>query len=459
MPVPDARQARGRLLLRAGSTPLASVDGKPVTAAQFAADVLACADALPDARCAINLCAHRYRFSVAFFAALVRGQTNLLPSQRDAAALNAVRSQHGPCVTLADDAAASADFLVEVNPGDNGAAALPVIDGASLAVVAFTSGSTGTPQPHPKSWDMLSEFRTVHSRCLAGALRAAGVPSGPLGLVATVPPWHMYGLEWTLLLPTLAPIAIHCGDAFLPRDIAAALDSFASPTVLVSTPTHIRALLRGPPPAAPVAITVSATSPLDRTLTAAAESALRTCVLEVYGCSEIGSLASRHPVHAPAWTFFDCFDLDFHDDLLTVRSPHLPAGVTLADRFAPAPNGGFDLRGRASDIVKVGGKRASLANLNAVLLATSGVEDGAIYQPESLGLPSTGRLAAVAVAPTLGARAIRAALAKQLDPAFVPRPIRLVAALPRNRASKLTMAALRSLVLENAESDEGHAHG
>ena len=449
MPVRDAAPAE-RLLPRTGAAPYAQVAGRAVTAAQFAADVLACAETLPDARYAINLCADRYRFGVAFFAALVRGQINLLPSQRDAGAIAALRREHGPAATLADDATVRADALVDVVAGGNGEAALPAIDGARQAVVAFTSGSTGAPRAHPKTWAMLCEFRAVHWHCLAQTLRAASVPGDRVGLVATVPPWHMYGLEWTLLLPTVAPVAVHCGAAFLPRDIAAALGGFAPPTVLVSTPTHLRALLKGPKLAAKVGVTVSATSPLDASLTASVEAALGTRVLEIYGCSEVGTLASRHPLDAPAWRFFDCFQVTLDDEALTVNTPHLANGTTLGDRFAAAPEGRFELLGRASDIVKVGGKRGSLATINAALLDVPGVDDGAVYQPESLGLPASERLAAVVVAPDIGARAIRAALAKRLDPVFVPRSIRRVPALPRNRASKLTRAALRELVVGDA---------
>jgi acyl-coenzyme A synthetase/AMP-(fatty) acid ligase len=50
------------------------------------------------------------------------------------------------------------------------------------------------------------------------------------------------------------------------------------------------------------------------------------------------------------------------------------------------------------------------------------------------------------VAPGKSVRAIRAALRRHIDPAFLPRPLHLVAALPRNENGKLTRQALDELL-------------
>jgi acyl-coenzyme A synthetase/AMP-(fatty) acid ligase len=57
------------------------------------------------------------------------------------------------------------------------------------------------------------------------------------------------------------------------------------------------------------------------------------------------------------------------------------------------------------------------------------------------------RVAALVVAPDLAPEAILAQLARSVDPAFIPRPLVRVAALPRNEVGKLPreklLAALR----------------
>ena len=439
-----------RLVTRDNSTPYARVAGRSIETAEFCADVLACAESLPDAQHLINLCTERYAFSVVFFAALVRGQTNLLPAQRSSQVLDTLISSTERCVVVTDDASVKADALVELCPGTNGQAPSPTIDRDFTALVAFTSGSTGSPQPHLKSLGLLADARNIHRRYLSQVLPQAGLnqEGHSLGLVATVPAWHMYGLEWALLLPTVAPVTLHCGADFFPTDVTSALDAYAEPGILVSTPLHLRALLKVPSPSQSVAVTISATAPLDTALSNSIESHLHSRLFEIYGCSEIGSLAWRCPTQTPDWEFFDSFAIDYADHEVCVRSSFLREPIQLADRFEQRDGNLYELLGRAGDIVKVGGKRASLTHLNRILLSVAGVEDGVFYEPANFGLPNAERLGALVVAPNLSANDIRTALAAELDPAFVPRPLRVVEMLPRESTSKLSIAALGRLIIE-----------
>ena len=77
------------------------------------------------------------------------------------------------------------------------------------------------------------------------------------------------------------------------------------------------------------------------------------------------------------------------------------------------------------------------------------------YQGQRLGRPREGvgavgsflrRLAALVVAPGLDEAAVRAALRQAVDPVFLPRPLRLVASLPRNETGKLPRRALLDLL-------------
>jgi acyl-coenzyme A synthetase/AMP-(fatty) acid ligase len=104
-------------------------------------------------------------------------------------------------------------------------------------------------------------------------------------------------------------------------------------------------------------------------------------------------------------------------------------------------------------MIKVGGKRASLAELNLKLNAIDGVIDGVFVEPDS-DRHGVGRLAVVAVAPGLDRHAVIEGLAGRVDPVFYPRRVRLVDRLPRNEAGKLPRDALLGLLAEDGEEVE-----
>jgi acyl-coenzyme A synthetase/AMP-(fatty) acid ligase len=94
------------------------------------------------------------------------------------------------------------------------------------------------------------------------------------------------------------------------------------------------------------------------------------------------------------------------------------------------------LHGPSYDLVKVAGKRTSLAALNAALAQIIGVVDGTFYRPHR-SRSTTARLTAFVVAPGIKASTILTELRKRIDPLFLPRPLHLVEALPRNLTGKL----------------------
>ncbi|MEM6999521.1 MAG: AMP-binding protein [Pseudomonadota bacterium] len=440
------------LVVRDGAEPFARLEDRTITVAEFCADVQTLASGLPTAAHVINLVQDRYLFTVAFYAALTRGQTVLLPSHRELGAAPAVSQQFDRTIVIGDADDEHLDFRVALQPGGNGSVPSPLCESSHAAVIVFTSGSTGTPQPHVKTWGLLDNYRHHHRAQLERQLGTK--KSNTTDLVATVPSWHMYGLEWALLLPTVAPLRIFCGADFYPADVRAALGGADADVVLVSTPLHLRALrAAGAADADNVALTLCATAPLANSLATDIEQGLNTTIWEIYGCSEIGSVASRRPTQQQAWEFFDWFDLAHNDRALTLGHALLPAPVTLADQFVAHGAGSFLLEGRNTDIIKIGGKRESLAHLNNVLLQLAGVEDGLFFQPASFGLPDRGRLEALVVAPDRSVEQLRQALAEQLPPAFLPRPLRRVASLPRDETSKLKRSELQQLLHKLRDAD------
>ena len=389
--------------------------------------VSALAARLPDKPYAVNLCEDRHAFMVGFAACLLARQTTLLPPSRAPEAIEeACGGRDAYRLTDADVLAAGPVSAVD----------MPEVDADHVAVVVFTSGSTGRPVAHDKSWGSL----------VAGA-RALGSRLGATGsIVGTVPAQHMFGLETTVMLPSQAGLAVHAGRPLLPADIAAALGAMPGPRWLMTTPLQLRACVAAREALPALAGVVAATMPLDAQLAKDAERLWNAPVLEFYGSTEAGVLALRRPASSAAWELFPGVNFAERGGALWVEGGHIAAPQPVEDEIERRGARHFVLHGRKSGLLKIAGKRTSLDALNAALGRIEGVRDGAFY------LRADGkRVGALAVAPGLGARALRAALRRHIDPAFLPRPLHLVEALPRSENGKLAQAALLELVasLEN----------
>ncbi len=201
------------LVERDPQDPFARLGDHIISVGEFCADVQVVADILPDTRFVVNLCQERYTFTVCFFAALARETTNLLPARREPQFARTLGASYESSCIVGEEKTEGVDIVISLNPGSNGTCSSPSVSGKHVAAIVFTSGSTGEPQAHAKSWQMLDTWRHVHWRYLPGEREQ------PRGLVATVPSWHMYGLEWALLLPTIAPLTLHCGADFYPQTL------------------------------------------------------------------------------------------------------------------------------------------------------------------------------------------------------------------------------------------------
>jgi acyl-coenzyme A synthetase/AMP-(fatty) acid ligase len=223
----------------------------------------------------------------------------------------------------------------------------------------------------------------------------------------------------------------------------AALAEVPPPRLLVSTPVHLSALIRSGLEFPPLARVVSATAPLDAAMAASVERQCGAELVEIYGCTEIGSMASRRASHAERWRFFDGLEVSAHGESASVSTAHLPTPFRLPDVLEFHADGSFALIGRTADLIKVGGKRGSLADVVRALLAIPGIVDAAAFRPE--GADDDARVAALYVSDSVDVPTVRAALRRALDPVFVPRPIHRVCALPRSANGKLPRAALLEL--------------
>lgn len=445
-----------------------------ITAREFMADAEALAVDLTTRMGAhqsiINLCQDRYRFMVGFAATILAGKTNLLPSTFTGETLRQIfiDAPDALCLHDHDDwpfpyPHLSLDHLsLSHRALANRCPREPLPDGLGESdhikpehVVAqvFTSGSTGLPMPHNKTWGKL--VRNVEA-----ALQQLGLWR-PVSLVGTVPPQHMFGFESLVLLCLIGRCPLWSGKPFYPADIVAALDAMPEPRMLVTTPFHLQALLDAQIALPKIDRLLLATAPLSPELAERAERVTGAPLFEIYGSTETGQIANRRPTQSTAWTLFPGITLtkahlDENDELFIANGEHIEAPVMLSDRIHVRADGRFDLLGRIADQVNMAGKRSSLNYLSAQLKAIDGVTDGVFFLPETkkdrTGKNRVGkdqaitRLCAVVVAPALSAADILAALRDRLDPVFLPRPLILVENLPYNATGKLPQIALQAIL-------------
>lgn len=391
-----------------------------------------------------------YEFASALFGAWHAGKEVFLPG-------DAQRGTTERLLRQVDACAGALPGAMQCTPAALGAPVAQLsasLDLARAKLVVYTSGSSGEPQAIHKTLAQLdAEVRTLQT-AFGERIDAQGSPL----VYATVSHQHIYGLLFCTLWPLAAGRPFAANRLAYPEQMAATLGSRAS--VLVSSPAHLKRLpatldwaaarvgLRGifssggplPPESAQDALTLMGHSPM-----------------EVYGSSETGGIAWRQrALHGDRWNPLPGIDWRVEEELLSVRSAHLPdaAWWQTSDRAAAVGEGGFVLLGRNDRIVKVEEKRVSLTALEAALMSR---EDVAEARALMLATPSGPKLAAVVVPSdagwnflrTHGKRAfnkgLRHRLLDDVERVALPRRFRYVRTLPVNLQGKSTEVLLAAL--------------
>jgi acyl-coenzyme A synthetase/AMP-(fatty) acid ligase len=414
-----------------------------VTLRQFLGEVRQLVALFPAGSHVLNMCSDRYRFSVGLAAAIVAGKVSLLPSTRTAEVVRQTKVFAPDVFCLADSVLPTVDLPQLQYPvmaiGQTKDFAIPLIESKQCIAVLFTSGSTGTPQPHSKAWG------SVVSCVQAEALRLGLTHDTPSTIISTVPPQHMYGFESTVLMAWHSGNALSHAQPFYPADICRALVAVPTPRVLVSSPVHLRALLDAGVALPEIALVVSATAPLSVQLAQEIEARCAAPLMEIYGSTETGQIASRRSTQTAEWQLFPGIKLIVEGNCVRACGAHIETSIAMSDMIEPITDEHFLLHGRIADLVNIAGKRHSLASLNHLLNTIPGVMDGVFYMPDETGADHITRLAACVVAPGMDAPHLLAALREHVDPVFLPRPLLFVDALPRNCTGKLPRAALQAL--------------
>ena len=303
----------------------------------------------------------------------------------------------------------------------------------SLAEVTFTtSGSSGlTPKSAThRLADLLAEVDSVVAAWTEPP-RTEGRPTGatdvPRRILASVPPQHIYGFLFTVLLPDrLGCPVIDLSE----KPPTAALRTAERSDLIVGTPFTWQLALEGGAVAQGVCNGLVSTAPAPAWLWPKAREAGVARLDEIYGSSETSGIGWRQAPDVP-------FDLLPH---LGRRGDKPARGITdmmLQDRLAWSGPRSFSLAGRIDESVQVGGLNVSPSAVRETLLRVPGVSDVAVRldgdRLKAFVVPETD-----AVGGTLALeQSLRNAALRDLAPPARPQRYTFGSAIPRSAMGKL----------------------
>jgi len=298
----------------------------------------------------------------------------------------------------------------------------------------FTGGSTGKPKVWSKSpRNLLAEALYLRDKF--------DVTSKDL-LVSTVPPYHIYGLLFTILLPLLTHARVMPEIFTFPQEIIATINRHKA-TVLVSVPIHYRSMKVDNLFLPSLKIAFSSSGVLNRSDASYFLKKNGIGITEIYGSTETGGIATRNiNENTESWQPVDIVDWRLSGKRLAVRSDFVsremerePDGFCVTgDEVQADKSGRFFLLGRADGIVKVAGKRVDLLDVQNKIQTLPAVRDVVV-----IALPAEkGRenVIAALVACDLTEIQLKKMLIEKLEPYAMPRRIKIVPSITRTTTGK-----------------------
>ncbi|WPD23762.1 MAG: AMP-binding protein [Candidatus Electrothrix scaldis] len=313
----------------------------------------------------------------------------------------------------------------------------PVLLHAELLKI-FTGGSTGAPKVWSKTGENIFGESLFHAQ-------QYGVSEQDC-IMATVPPWHIYGLLFSVVLPFVASATVVNETPSFPNEIVATVEQ-QQVTIFASVPAHYRVLRERD---MNLRLAFSSAGMLEEKDNAAFCRSHPAGVIEVYGSTETGGIATRNRHQGEEFfTPFSTIDWKVVQERLAVRSPYISPdlavdeqGFFLAnDRVKAEDAQGFFLKGRSDAVVKVGGKRVDLDEITTLIKKEACVTDcitTALPEPGGRGQ----RIATLIQGEGINKEQIKKILENSLESYALPRLIKIVASLPVKQNGKYDWPAI-----------------
>lgn len=398
---------------------------------------------------AICLCTTDKALTAACILASLAGFGKLtLPYSFSAQALKEMHDAAGFDFAVADhpeDVPAGVEIITPKPVGGDNIHPELIRDPDEPFLLLFTGGSTGKPKIWSKSpRNLLSE---------AFYLKNKFTLSDKDIFAATVPPYHIYGLLFSVLIPFVAHARVLSDIYTFPQEIISVINHHKA-SVLVSVPIHYRALKIDNLSTPSLKAAFSSAGALDSSDGLYFYEKTGLGVTEIYGSTETGGIASRcNSEQTDNWKVFDSVFWKLTGSRLSVKSDFTSRemerdedGFCLTGDEARKDKGNsFVLLGRADGVVKVAGKRVELSDVENKIKKLPEVSDAFVAAfPADNGRESV--IAAVVVCDMTETR-LKKSLKDILEPYAVPRRIKIVSSIARTHTGKIDRRRIEKLFL------------
>jgi acyl-coenzyme A synthetase/AMP-(fatty) acid ligase len=329
-------------------------------------------------------------------------------------------------------------------PETGGAPIAPRFPAASEPEVAFfTSGSTGEPKVVRKQAFQLAEQHEVEAPWLHLA--------GPITVMSLVPAFHILGYIYGFSTPAAGGGSTAFSRGAPPQAWVEQIRA-EHPRLVVGVPAHYRLMAQILSEPLAEATYLSSGGPLDPAVAEEFHRRSGWQVLQVYGSTETGGIATRlglgpwRPFPGLQWKSRE------RDGRLLIKSAwqERPGDWCSTDDVVAVEEGTFRLLGRADSVVKVGGRRFSTGELVQAALAAPEVGQAHAIVYDRFGELAVALFAVPREGAAVTAADLRAFLAARLAPFKVPRTIQVLSELPTRGIGKVDDEALRQLVAPRA---------
>ncbi len=390
----------------------------------------------------------RYAMAAALLGAFDRGHAVALPSSSRRDSIMSVNARPETVAIVHDtDAGIPIGFDALMGAasgpgvGADGEPALtsPIVVHPGVIATVFTSGTMGPMTPWQKTGaELLGEAQTLGT--------TFEVEPGAR-IVGTIPPGHIYGLLFTILLPLLRGAAFSRDTPHHAEAIAHCVRANEA-TILVTVPVQLRALGALPAGALPSLQRVfSSTGPLPESVADSFTARFGLPVTEIFGSTETGGIASRiRQTGDPAtWQPLDGVEIsETAAGRLEVDSPFvhadLPRPFETADLVEIHENGSFTHLGRSDGVVKIAGRRVSIPEVEECLRQHADVEEAAVVAVPATG--GRGHQLLAAVVPKARdvvdlVDTLRETLRKNFEPSCLPKRMLVIDAIAKDENGKV----------------------